>query len=83
MAENVAQGKPCNVSSIHYSGAGSDRWGNPCTVANNGNTSMAYTKGNCIHTTENDAFPHWSVNLGQPYAIHKVTIIPRGETVFD
>ena len=79
----MAKGKSCNMSSIFRAGTGSNGWGNPCTAAINGNTNKVYVIGNCIHSAKNDAFPHWSVNLGQPYAIHKVTIIPRGETVFD
>ena len=73
---NVAQGMPCNISTMHWSDG--YMFSNPCGAANNGNTSTEYEDGNCIHTAFSDPHPEWTVYLGQDYVIHSITIYARG-----
>ena len=73
---NVALQKACNMSSS-YDG---DGFSNNCNAAVNNNSGTVYVTDNCIHTAENDTYPHWSVNLGQPYVIHSITVYARGKT---
>ncbi|XP_019616118.1 PREDICTED: uncharacterized protein LOC109463710 [Branchiostoma belcheri] len=74
---NVALGKTAVQSSICSSTHGCH--GNipvDASRAVDGNTASDYHDGSCTHTTEEDN-PSWWVDLGQPYAIGRVTIFNR------
>ena len=78
--ENIAIRKSCSMSSM-YTPTTYPYFTNNCSAAINGNTGTTYSNGNCIHTASNDNHPNWTVNLGQKYTIHWITIYFRGKTV--
>ena len=78
--DNIAIGKSCRLSSI-FTSSHFVYFPNDCSTAINNNTQTTYVDGNCIDTADGDKHPHWTVNLGQEYTIHWVTIYARRKTV--
>ena len=64
VAENVAAGKPCNMSTELNSYS-------PNNAAND-DTGQDYSTSNCIQT--NVTAPYWTVDLGKYYDINLITI---------
>ncbi|XP_025108246.1 multiple epidermal growth factor-like domains protein 10 [Pomacea canaliculata] len=74
---NVAVNKPCSISSLYVE----NNLSNDCSAAINGNTNTTFvtekTSPNCINTDEYHSNPIWSVNLGQNFFVHRITIYGR------
>ena len=70
VAENVALGKTCRMSSKLQAQ-------NDYAAVNNNTSGIYDNSTNCIHTGRGDKQPWWQVDLGRPYPVYNITIWAR------
>ena len=63
-----------NLALLKQSHQSSVFFGYNANRGNDGNTATSLSAGSCFHTSKEPAPPWWSVDLGTPSTVYKVTI---------